>query len=84
MFNRVHATYAKISLYRHFGWTMCGIIATLEINSADYLVAIDMHDALHLLRHRGHDACGPLLVLLAAKSTNTSERMCSKGFAMAQ
>ena len=26
----------------------------------------------------------PLLILLAAKSTNTSERMCSKGFAMAQ
>ena len=26
----------------------------------------------------------PLLVLLAAKSTNSSERMCSKDFAMAQ
>ena len=37
---------------------MCGTITALHTNLVDCQVEADMHEALYLLQHRGHDACG--------------------------
>ena len=60
---------------------MCGMIATLHTNPTDCQVEADMHEALFLLQHCGHDACGLATCAAGGKSTNTSEtglhRKCS-------
>ena len=37
---------------------MCGIIAVIHGDPASTSAAVEIHDALYLLQHRGQDACG--------------------------
>lgn len=51
---------------------MCGIIGILHAQPSEISVASELHEALHLLQHRGQDAC----VSSRIASSNLGSGMC--------